>query len=126
MPQRPQMKLRPALISKRPLRFLRRPRRKSLTLIEENKWRASRYGTDAKLIDLGLGEEKPFTELAHELVEFVSDAAEALGTVNYLEHVLEIAHNGTSAHRQLEVFDRSGGDINAVVDWLIEETMRGI
>ncbi len=96
------------------------------SLIEENKWRASRYGTDAKLIDLGLGEEKPFTELAHELVEFVSDAAEALGTVNYLEHVLEIAHNGTSAHRQLEVFDRSGGDINAVVDWLIEETMRGI
>ena len=96
------------------------------SLIEENKWRAARYGTDAKLIDLGIGEERPFAELAHELVEFVSDAAEALGTVDYLQGVLRIAKEGTSAHRQLEVYEKSGGDLNAVVDFLIEETMRGI
>ena len=96
------------------------------SLIEENKWRAARYGTDAKLIDLGVGEERPFAELAHELVEFVSDAAEALGTVDYLQGVLRIAKEGTSAHRQLEVHEKSGGDLNAVVDFLIEETMRGI
>lgn len=98
----------------------------SRSLIEENKWRAARYGTEAKLIDFAAGVERPYIELITELVDFVSDMGEALGTINYLERVLKIAREGTSAHRQLEVFNRSGGNLKAVVDWLIEETMRGI
>ena len=43
----------------------------SRSLLEENKWRAVRYGADAKLIDFGRREERPFSELIVELVDFV-------------------------------------------------------
>ncbi len=96
------------------------------SLIEENKWRAVRYSSDAKLIDLGRQEERPFSELIVELVEFVREASDILGTTDVVERAIEIQRDGTSAHRQLEVFERSKGDVRAVVDWLIEETMRGV
>jgi carboxylate-amine ligase len=95
-------------------------------LIEENKWRAVRYGSDAKLIDFGVSQERPFVGLAHELVEFVEEATNILGTQQYMKTILDIAKNGTSAHRQVEVFDKNKGDIKSVVDWLMSETMRGI
>jgi len=94
-------------------------------LIEENKWRAVRYGSEAKLIDLGMKMERPFSELARELVEFVSETTEILGTTHYMKKIIEIADTGTSAHRQLEVFEQTG-DLKNVVDWLMNETMRGI
>jgi carboxylate-amine ligase len=94
-------------------------------LIEENKWRAVRYGSDAKLIDFGLKQERPFSELARELVEFVSETTEILGTTHYMAKILDIADHGTSAHRQLEVFEQTK-DLKNVVDWLMAETMRGI
>ena len=56
-------------------------------LIEENKWRALRYGTDAKMIDFGMLCERPFPELADELVEFVSEASDQLGTTGTLQHI---------------------------------------
>ena len=96
------------------------------SLIEENKWRAVRYSSDAKLIDLGRQEERPFSELIVELVEFVREASDILGTTDVVERAIKIQRDGTSAHRQLEVFERSKGDVRAVVDWLIEETMRGV
>jgi len=95
-------------------------------LIEENKWRALRYGSDAKLIDFGRREERPFTELVPELLEFVRPAMEHFGTTRHCETILKIASGGTSAHRQLEVHEKNAGNIKAVVDWLIEETMKGI
>ena len=96
------------------------------SLLEENKWRALRYGTDAKLIDFGLKEERPFTELVPELIDFVKEATELLGTTKYMPGVLKIAREGTSAHRQVEVWEKSGHNLRAVTDWLMEETMRGI
>jgi carboxylate-amine ligase len=101
-----------------------RPYRRSL--LEENKWRALRFGTDARLIDFGMSQERPFRELAHELVDFVSETTAIFGTERYMKTILDIADHGTSAHRQIEAYDRSGGDTRAVVDWLMEETMRGI
>jgi len=98
----------------------------SRSLLEENKWRAVRYGTDAKLIDFGRKEERPFSELIVELVEFVSEASDLLGTSDIVAHAIDIQREGTSAHRQIEVFEKSGGDPKAVVDWLIDETMRGV
>lgn len=95
------------------------------SLIEENKWRAARFATDAKLIDFGRQEERPFLELAHELVELVDDAAEMLGTQDIVAKVLDIAKDGTSAHRQIEVYEKAK-DPRAVVDWLIDETMHGL
>jgi len=95
------------------------------SLIEENKWRAQRYGTDAMMIDFGMLAERPFPELADELVDFVAEASDRLGTTELVQHIRRIARGGTSAHRQLEVF-RQAGDSRAVVDWIIEETMRGV
>lgn len=98
----------------------------SRPLIEENKWRAARYSTDAKLIDFALQEERPYPTLAHELVGFVSEATDIFGTQRYMDRVLHIAHEGTSAHRQIEIYEKSEGDMKPVVDWLMSETMRGI
>lgn len=109
------------LLWKRNTRWRSYPR----SLIEENKWRAARFATDAKLIDFGRQEERPFFELAHELVEFVSEAAGLLGTRDLVAKVLDIARDGTSAHRQIEVYAKTG-DPRAVVDWLMDETMRGL
>ncbi len=116
-----------ALMAKLYLMYRRNTRWRvySRSLIEENKWRAVRYGTDAKLIDFGRKEERPFSELIVELVEFVREAAEILGTYDTVKRVIDIQREGTSAHRQIEVFDKTQ-DPKAVVDWLIEETMRTI
>jgi carboxylate-amine ligase len=95
------------------------------SLLEENKWRALRYGTSAKLIDFGMSEERPFTDLARELVEFVDETAGLLGTREHLKTIVRIADEGSSAHRQIEVFEKTN-DFKSVVDWLMAETMRGI
>jgi carboxylate-amine ligase len=95
------------------------------SLIEENKWRALRYGTEAQMIDFGRSEERPFLDLVHELVEFVDETTSIFGTKDKMERIVHIAKNGTSAHRQLEVYEKTK-DLKDVVDWLIAETMRGI
>ncbi|MEW5849330.1 MAG: carboxylate-amine ligase [Myxococcota bacterium] len=101
-------------------------RRYQRSLLEENKWRALRYGVHGKLIDFGRMEERPFLELVPELVDFVKEATQALGTEKYMPTILKIAQEGTSADRQIEVFEKSGGDSKAVVDWMMAETMKGI
>jgi carboxylate-amine ligase len=77
------------------------------------------------MIDFGMSAERPFPELADELVEFVAETAEAFGTSDLIQRIRTMAREGTSAHRQIEVFERTQ-DSRAVVDWLIEETMRGV
>jgi carboxylate-amine ligase len=90
-------------------------------LVEENKWRAARYGIDGRLIDFGRRAEVPMRELALELLEFVDDVVDELGSRRALEYVERILEEGTSADRQLAVF-RETGDLRAVVQWLVEET----
>ena len=91
-------------------------------LIAENKWRAERYGIDGKLIDFGKQAEVPMRELAIELVQFVDDVVDELGSRQAVEYVHTILAEGTSADRQLRVF-KSSGDTRAVADQLAEETM---
>ena len=83
-------------------------------LIEENKWRAARYGLDGKLIDFGKRAEVPMRDLALELLEFVDDVVDELGAASAVEYVHTILREGTSADRQLAVF-RETGDLRAVV-----------
>ena len=90
-------------------------------LVEENKWRAARYGIDGRLIDFGRRVEVPMRELAGELLEFVDDVVDELGSREALGYVHQIVRDGTSADRQLAVF-RQTGDLTAVVQWLVEET----
>lgn len=93
--------------------------------INENKWRASRYGIHGKLIDFGKMEEVPYTELISELLEFVDDVVDELGSRAELAYVQSIMNNGTGADRQLKVWEQCY-DLKSVVDYIIEETSTGL
>ena len=94
-------------------------------LIEENKWRAARYGLDGKLIDFGKQEEVPTRELIVELLDFVDDVVDELGSREEINYVHKILEEGTSADRQLKVYEETG-DLRSVVDLLIKETLEGV
>ena len=98
-------------------------RRYPIGMVEENKWRALRYGVEGKMVDFGRQEELPTKTLLTELVGFVDDVLEDLGTRKEVEHVFTILERGTSAARQIKVFEETG-DMHKVVDWLVEETIR--
>ena len=100
-------------------------RRYAPSLIQENKWRAVRGGMDAKLIDFGKQTEVPMRELAVELLEFVDDVVDALGSRREVEYLQTIIREGTSADRQLRAFAASG-HLHAVVDHIAEETIAGV
>ena len=91
-------------------------------LIAENKWRAIRYGIDGRLIDFGKQREVPMRDLAIELLEFIDDVVDDLGSRQAVEYVHTILAEGTSADRQLRVL-KNGGDTRAVVDMLAGETV---
>ncbi|MDH5175676.1 MAG: carboxylate-amine ligase [Gammaproteobacteria bacterium] len=100
-------------------------------LIDENRWRAMRYSGDAGLLDLGRQRVVPFGELVEEIIELLREDAIALGCLAEIEGLREILRRGTSAHRQLHVFEaavQAGASedeaFTRVVDWLIEETAR--
>ncbi len=93
-------------------------------LVEENKWRAVRYGIDGQLIDFGKQTQVPLRELISELLDFVSEAADIFKSQDELDRVRKILQEGTSADKQLAVFDKTDS-YQAVVDHLIGETMRG-
>ncbi|HEY9441615.1 MAG TPA: carboxylate-amine ligase [Gemmatimonadales bacterium] len=95
-------------------------------LIEENKWRAVRYGLDGRLVDLGKDQELPARTLVRELLEwFVDDVLDELGSRKEVEYAFTILEQGTSADRQIARF-RETGDLKAVVDSLIVETADGV
>ena len=99
----------------------------SAAFIEENKWRACRYGLDGKLIDFGKGRELPARDLIREMIQwFVDDVVDELGSRTEVEYAFHILENGTSADRQLATYERTGGDLHAVVDQLIAETEEGV
>jgi glutamate---cysteine ligase / carboxylate-amine ligase len=94
-------------------------------LIQENKWRAVRYGLEGKLIDFGKQKEVPVRDLILELLEFVDDVLDDLGSRKEVEHIHTILERGTSADEQLKVF-RETNDLKAVVDVLIARTMENV
>ncbi|MFN2400786.1 MAG: carboxylate-amine ligase [Gemmatimonadaceae bacterium] len=95
-------------------------------LVEENKWRAVRYGLDGNLIDFGKQQEMPARELIREVIEwFIDDVLDDLGSRKEVEYAFRILETGTSADRQLATFARTN-DLKAVVDQLIAETAEGV
>lgn len=95
-------------------------------LIEENKWRAVRYGLDGKLLDLGKQKEVPVRELIHEMIDwFLRDVIDELGTRKEVEYAYTIMDRGSSADRQLKTFAEAG-TTRAVVDQLVRETQEGL
>lgn len=94
-------------------------------LIEENKWRAVRYGLDGKMIDFGKGKEVPVRDLIREVLKFVDDVIDDLRSRKEMRHIQTILERGTSADEQLQVW-RDKGDMKAVVDRLIEMTVENV
>jgi carboxylate-amine ligase len=96
------------------------------TLIEENKWRAVRFGLDGKLIDFGKRIDLPARTLIREMLEwFIDDVVDDLGSRKEVEYAFRILDEGTSADRQLATYRRTGS-LEAVVDQLVRETEEGV
>jgi carboxylate-amine ligase len=94
-------------------------------LIQENKWRAVRWGIDGKMIDFGKQKEVPTRDLVLELLDFVDDVVDELDSRKEIEHIHTILERRTSAEEQLRVFEETN-DLKAVVDRLIELTMENV
>lgn len=101
-------------------------------LIMENRWRAQRYGVTNGLIDFGKSELVPFRDLLDEILALIREDAEALNCRVEVEHTRLIVERGTSAERQVAAYEaaiaagrKDSEALQAVVDLLIEETVRG-
>jgi carboxylate-amine ligase len=102
-------------------------------LINENRWRAERYGLDEPLVDYGKRELVPYPELLEEIIALVGDDAAHFGCRAEVAHARRIVERGTSAHAQRRIYAEAiagGADKNEalrqVVDWLIAETLKGL
>ena len=94
-------------------------------LINENKWRAGRYGIDGRLIDFGKEEEVNTRVLIYELLDFVDDVVDHLGSRQAVHIVSKIFEKGTGADRQLKVFEQTG-TLTSVVDYIHEQFLQGL
>jgi carboxylate-amine ligase len=100
-------------------------RRYSPHLIAENKWRAMRHGVHGKLVDFGREAEVPMANLVEELLEFVDDVVDELECRQDVRYALKIAQEGTSADRQLAVWEATRSP-QAIVASIANETMEGV
>jgi carboxylate-amine ligase len=95
------------------------------SLLNENKQRAARFGVDGNLIDFGKRAEVPYGQLLDELLEFVDDVVDELGSRNDVYYAREIVRQKTGADRQLAVFEKTN-DLKSVVDYIVQETQHGV
>ncbi len=93
-------------------------------MIEENKWRAMKEGIEGHLVDLGKNQQVPVRFLVEEMIEFVDEVVDELGSRHEIERLREIVQRGTSADRQLKRFGETQ-DLKQVVDMLADETVEG-
>lgn len=105
-------------------------RQYSNMLIDENRWRAQRYGIDQGLIDFSIGKVVNYADLLAEILTLIKQDAIEAGCLKEINHAKTIVKRGTSAHRQLSIYKKSlaQGDchelaIKKVVDWLRRETL---
>jgi glutamate---cysteine ligase / carboxylate-amine ligase len=97
----------------------------SRALINENKWRASRYGIDGRMIDFGKEEESNTRVLIYELLDFVDDVVDHLGSRHAVNYVSTMMDAGTGADRQLKVYEETK-DLRTVVDYIHSQFLYGI
>ena len=97
----------------------------SRALLNENKWRASRYGVDGYLIDFGKEEEVNTRALIYELLDFVDPVLDHLGSRDRIAYVHKILENGTGADKQLAVFEKSK-DLTEVTKFINQQFLAGI
>lgn len=93
--------------------------------VNENKFRAIKEGVEGDLIDFGKEKEIPTRSLILELIEFLEDVIDQLGTEDEIAYIQKMLQEGTSAERQLETY-RETDSMDAVMDQLIDETLEGV
>lgn len=103
------------------LNFIIYPR----ALVNENKWRASRYGIEGNLIDFGKEMEVNSRVLIYELLDFVDDVVPQLGSRHAINYVHKILESGTGADRQLKVYEETR-NLTAVTDYIQAQFLHGI
>lgn len=97
----------------------------SRALLNENKWRASRYGIDGSLIDFGKESEVNTRVLIYELLDFVDDVVPHLGSRHAINYVHKILEHGTGADRQLAVYEKNK-NLTEVADYITDSFLSGI
>ena len=102
-------------------------------LVNENRWLAQRHGIDKGMIDFGKSKTVPYSDLLEEIIELTREDQIRLDCVEEVANARNILKRGTSAHRQIAVYEAvlgSGGTeqeaLNSVVDWLVSETVQNI
>jgi carboxylate-amine ligase len=102
-------------------------------IIDENRWRAKRDGTGASFVDEASGTATSLIERMKQLHALIAEDADKLRCTSTLRQLDRIMEAGTSAHRQLHIYNecRAAGSTNqvalrAVVDWLAATTRGGI
>lgn len=108
-------------------------RRYANMLIQENRWRAQRYGADKGLIDFGITETVPYAQLLDEILELTEEDADRLGCQEEVAHARTILTRGTSADNQIKTYRAALSDgkseseaLKAVTDWLIMATVKDL
>jgi glutamate---cysteine ligase / carboxylate-amine ligase len=108
-------------------------RRYAAMLVNENRWRAQRYGFDEGLVDFGKGAIVPYAELLEEMIQLTAEDQEVFGCKREVAETRAILARGTSAHRQLATYRAaiaSGAEpreaLHAVVDMLIAGTLEAL
>jgi carboxylate-amine ligase len=97
----------------------------SRALINENKWRASRYGIEGRMIDFGKEEEVNTRVLIYELLDFVDDVVDQLGSRHAVNYIGKILENGTGADRQIKVYEETGSLVS-VMDYIHSQFLAGV
>ncbi|TAE50755.1 MAG: carboxylate-amine ligase, partial [Cytophagales bacterium] len=97
----------------------------SRALIAENRWRASRYGIEGEMIDFGKEQALDTKKLIIELLDFVDDVVDELGSREEINRIHDILRNGTGADRQLKVYEETK-DLKKVVDYIVQQTNQGL
>ena len=95
--------------------------------IEENKWRAMRYGLDAEVVDFTQRRRLPMRDALREVLAFVDDVVDDLGSRHEIEYVHTLLDDkqGTGADRQIAIY-RNTESMQKVIAFLLERTMRGV
>lgn len=89
-------------------------------LLNENKWRASRFGIDGSMIDFGKEAEVNTRSLLYELLDFVDDVVDHLGSRPAIQYIHTMIEQGTGADRQLKIY-RESQSLIKVVDYIHDQ-----
>ena len=91
-------------------------------MVRQNKWRAGRYGIEARLVDSMTHETRPVRQILREMIPEYRPLARTLGCEPWFDRLGEMAEQPSGAKRQLAALKETGGDFPAAVRLLTERS----